>query len=72
MYISIYDRFKVKELKEELRQEVRQEGRQEGIKAGIKEVNLEIARRMLAAGMSPDFIAGVTELPLEEINGLKD
>jgi predicted transposase/invertase (TIGR01784 family) len=82
VYISIYDRFKSKELKEEGiqigLQKGLQKGRQEGHKIGLQEGIqigqeglLKTARNLLAAEMSPKTVAKMTGLPLKTIKGLK-
>jgi predicted transposase/invertase (TIGR01784 family) len=53
-----------------MREEGRQEGRQEGQQEGRRESQLEIARRLLAEGMSPAKVAALTDLPLEEVQTL--
>lgn len=45
--------------------------RLEGIESGKKEEKLEIAKKMLAMGMSIENIAKVTDLSIEEIQSLK-
>lgn len=49
----------------------RLEGIEEGIESGKKEEKLEIAKKMLAMGMSIENIAKVTDLSIEEIQNLK-
>jgi predicted transposase/invertase (TIGR01784 family) len=44
---------------------------EEGIEEGILEGKMKDARKMLAKNLSEDFIADITELPLEEIKKLK-
>jgi predicted transposase/invertase (TIGR01784 family) len=46
------------------------EGIQEGKLQGKLEGKLEVARNLLARGVSPDIIAESADLPLEKIRGL--
>lgn len=50
--------------------EGREEGKKEGIEQGKKEGMREIAKHMLAQGLSPEEVAKFTQLPLEEVDGL--
>ena len=57
--------------RQEGRQEGWQEGRLKGWEMGVYEANLKIAKRLLAEGSDPLFVARATELPLEQIQKLK-
>ena len=48
------------------------EGVKEGVKKGKYEGKLETAKKLLAKGYSVDFVAEVTELPVQEIEKLKE
>jgi predicted transposase/invertase (TIGR01784 family) len=50
--------------------EIEQHGREEGRKEGRKEGKLEVARKLLARGISPDIIAESAEVSLDQIQGL--
>ncbi|MCP4702006.1 MAG: hypothetical protein GY862_34885, partial [Gammaproteobacteria bacterium] len=60
---------------EDGRREGREEGREEGKKEGREEGQLankyETARKMFSQGYDPDKIAGITELPVEEVKGMQ-
>ena len=58
--------------REEGRVEGREEGRAEGIQQGAELRTLEIARRMLAKGDSPEDIADLTGLSVTEVCKLRD
>jgi len=45
----------------------REEGREEGRDAGRREEKREVARKALAKGMSPQVVADLTDLPLDEV-----
>jgi predicted transposase YdaD len=47
-----------------------QEGKLQGKLEGIQEGKLEVARNLLARGVSPDIIAESVDMPLEKIRGL--
>ncbi|PTQ55099.1 MAG: Signal transduction histidine kinase [Candidatus Carbobacillus altaicus] len=53
------------------REEGRAEGRAEGLAEGERQKAIEIAREMLAEGDSPERVARLTKLSLEEIEKLK-
>ncbi len=71
---------KMSKIAEELYQEGRQEGRQEGIQEGIQEGRQEgehsravtMARKMLLAGEPVQKVVEFTDLPLEEVQKLKE
>ncbi len=50
----------------------RELGEEEGRKAGIKEGILKIVRNMLSNNMTPDEIAKVTNISIEEVNSIKE
>lgn len=58
--------------REEGRKEGREEGREEGLKEGSSMTKLEIARKMLRRGDSCETIAELTDLPLEQVAGLRE
>jgi predicted transposase/invertase (TIGR01784 family) len=58
-------------LGEQLRSEGRQEGRQQGRQEGRFEGKLEVATRLLAAGIDLAFIASITEIHLDTIKSLE-
>ena len=49
---------------------IMEQGRQEGRQEGRRERDLELARKALAKGMSPQEVAELTDLPLEEVQKL--
>ena len=49
----------------------RAEGEKRGITLGRKEEKFATARRMLDDGMSPEQVARLTVLPIEEVSVLK-
>ena len=59
-------------LREEGRQEGRQEGREEGREQGREEGRTEIARRLIAKGMSNEDVAEITGLSVEAVAALRD
>lgn len=50
---------------------VYQEGRQEGRQEGLQEKALEIARKLLASGMTVEEVAAFTSIPLERVRQLQ-
>jgi predicted transposase YdaD len=50
--------------------EIEQRGREEGREKGKLEGKLEVARNLLARGISPDIIAESADLPLEKVRAL--
>ena len=52
-------------------EEGREEGREKGREEGRVNEKLEIARNALAKGSTPDFVAEITGLSLEEIEELR-
>jgi len=54
----------------ELKDMGRQEGRQEGLQEGLQEAQRRIAAKLLAEGLSPQRVADLVDLPLEEIRKL--
>ncbi len=54
------------------RAEGRAEGRVEGRAEGREQRNIEIARKMLEAGMEMDSIAGITGLTKETVENLSE
>jgi predicted transposase/invertase (TIGR01784 family) len=52
-------------------EEVRAEGKAEGLEEGEAKSKAEIARRMLALGVSLDIIAKSTDLSVEDVEKLK-
>jgi predicted transposase/invertase (TIGR01784 family) len=66
MYIPLLLRDSAAEIKQRGREEGKEEGREEGREEG----KLEVARRLLARGISPDIIAESADVPLERIRGL--
>ena len=57
---------------EELYQEGRQEGRQEGWQEGEHSRAVTMARKMLLAGEPVSKVVEFTDLPLEEVQKLKE
>ena len=53
-------------------QEAKEEGRKEGLQAGRQEEKLAIARNLLTLGLPLEQIVTATDLPLEEIQTLRD
>ncbi|MCM1371302.1 MAG: hypothetical protein NC181_05410, partial [Clostridium sp.] len=47
-----------------------EQGLEQGLERGIKQRNIEIAKNMLEEGSTIDFIAKVTELPIDQIEKL--
>jgi predicted transposase/invertase (TIGR01784 family) len=66
MYIQLLEREKAKELV----QSGIEKGIEKGIETGKPEGKLEVARNLLANGVSPDVIAKSAELPIEKIRKL--
>jgi predicted transposase/invertase (TIGR01784 family) len=62
MYIPLLEREKAKELI--------QSGVEKGMKKGMEKGKIEVARNLLAKGISPDIITETTGLPKERIQGL--
>ena len=60
-----------KEGREEGRKEGREEGLKEGLKEGRKAERIDVARRMLAAGLSVEQIAELTQLSIEQIKEIQ-
>jgi hypothetical protein len=54
----------------EIEQHGIEKGRKEGRNEGIKEGKLEVARNLLVSGMSPEVIAKIANLPLDQVQGL--
>jgi predicted transposase/invertase (TIGR01784 family) len=50
--------------------EIEQRGMEKGMEKGIKKGKLEVARNLLANGVSPDIIAKSADWPLEKIREL--
>jgi len=48
-----------------------QQGMQQGVQRGIQQRNLEIAKKLLAAGVDKKIIADASGLSLSKINSLK-
>ena len=49
-----------------------EKGREEGMAKGMEKEKLATARRLLSMGLSDEQVATATELPLEEIQKLKE
>lgn len=49
-----------------------EKGREEGMAKGMEKEKLTTARRLLSMGLSDEQVATATELPLEEIQKLKE
>ena len=63
--------FSVSDLKKtKVYQEALQEGREEGRKEGREEGRIEIAKEMLANGMSVELVHQMTKLPLVDVQRL--
>ncbi|MCL2337851.1 MAG: hypothetical protein FWC60_10560 [Firmicutes bacterium] len=68
MLFTEFDLETAKEVwREEALEEGLEKGREEGLEKGREEKAIDIARKLLAEGISPKQIARVTELPIEQI-----
>jgi predicted transposase/invertase (TIGR01784 family) len=67
---AMYVPLMLRDSEAEIKQRGKDEGINEGIKEGIKEGKLELARNLLARGISPDIIAESADLPQEKIREL--
>lgn len=56
---------------EEGRQQGREEGLQQGLSEGAEFKALQIARNLLATGMSVEQVANITELPSDRVRQLQ-
>lgn len=57
---------------EEGRQEGRRMGREIGLKEGKKEACLQAVLSMISQGMPSEFISKITQMPVSEIDGLRE
>jgi predicted transposase/invertase (TIGR01784 family) len=64
-------RHNINTARDESLEEVRAEGKAEGLEEGRAKGKAEIARRMLALGVSLDIIAKSTDLSVEDVEKLK-
>jgi len=69
---SFYDPALVEKGRAEGRKEGLREGRQEGRQEGRREGKMQVARRMLSLNMDVQTVVLATELPLEEVEKLRN
>ena len=49
-----------------------EKGREEGMEKGMEKEKIATARRLLSMGLSDEQVSTATELPLEEIQKMRD